>query len=90
MDVEFAADKLADKLNWYFHSTELTNPPGHLWRDKRTTLRVMDIGVAMDVLKTVLTKYNLKNLDEIFPGENTTTEFMCKKVFEGLSAELQV
>ena len=66
MDVEFAADKLADKLNW-----------------------VMDIGIAMEVLKTVLTKYNLKNLDEIFPGENTTTEFMCKTVFEGLSAELQ-
>jgi 6-pyruvoyltetrahydropterin/6-carboxytetrahydropterin synthase len=50
---------------------------------------VMDIGVAMDVLKKVLAPYNFKNLDEVFPGENTTTEFMCRKVFEGLSNELK-
>ena len=32
----------------------------------------------MTVLKEVLAQYNLKNLDELFPGENTTTEFMCR------------
>lgn len=39
---------------------------------------VLDIGEGMGILKSVLAKYNFKNLDEIFPGENTTTEFMCK------------
>jgi len=28
-----------------------------------------------------LDKYNYKNLNDLFPGENTTTEFMSKKVF---------
>jgi 6-pyruvoyltetrahydropterin/6-carboxytetrahydropterin synthase len=39
---------------------------------------VVDIGEASDVLGGVLKRYNFKNLDEVFPGENTTTEFMCK------------
>ena len=39
---------------------------------------VLDIGNGMDILKAVLAQYNFKNLDELFPGENTTTEFMCK------------
>jgi len=39
---------------------------------------VLDIGEGMSVLKKVLAEYNLKNLDELFPSENTTTEFMCK------------
>ena len=39
---------------------------------------VLDIGEGMTVLKEVLAQYNLKNLDELFPGENTTTEFMCR------------
>jgi hypothetical protein len=39
---------------------------------------VVDIGEASDVLGRVLKGYNFKNLDEVFPDENTTTEFMCK------------
>ena len=39
---------------------------------------VLDIGEGMTVLKEVLAQYNLKNLDELFPGENTTTEFVCR------------
>lgn len=42
---------------------------------------VMDIGKASELLCTVLAKYNLKNLDEVFPnGQLTTTEFMCKQI----------
>ena len=41
---------------------------------------VVDIGVLLNVLKEVLGKYNYKNLNELFPGINTTTEFMSKKV----------
>lgn len=39
---------------------------------------VVDIGAASEMLGAVLSKYNFKNLNEIFPGQNTTTEFMCK------------
>lgn len=39
---------------------------------------VVDIGAASEMLASVLSKYNFKNLNEIFPGQNTTTEFMCK------------
>lgn len=39
---------------------------------------VVDIGEASEALGRVLGKYNFKNLDEVFPDENTTTEFMCK------------
>ncbi|GMH57777.1 hypothetical protein TrST_g2362 [Triparma strigata] len=45
---------------------------------------VVDIGEASEVLKEVCEAYNFKNLDEMFPGEMTTTEFMCKKIFEGI------
>lgn len=42
---------------------------------------VVDIGEASEALGAVLRKYNFQNLDEVFPGENTTTEFMCKVIF---------
>lgn len=46
---------------------------------------VMDIGQASDLLQRVLQKYNLKNLDEIFSGrELTTTEFMCRQIYQDL------
>lgn len=42
---------------------------------------VIDIGKASDILAEVLKKYNMKNLDDIFPnGELTTTEFMAKQI----------
>eukprot|EP00171_Calliarthron_tuberculosum_P009749 IDg9749t1 len=49
---------------------------------------VVDIGEASEALAKVVGKYNLRNLDEIdeLKGENTTTEFMCKKVFDGIAA----
>lgn len=48
---------------------------------------VVDIGEASAVLKDVLGKYNFKNLDEVeeFKGVNTTTEFMCKRVFDDIA-----
>ena len=46
---------------------------------------VVDIGLAASELKTVLAQFNMKNLDELeqFEGQNTTTEFMARQVFEG-------
>ena len=51
---------------------------------------VIDIGVASDMVAEVLTKYNYKNLDEVF-GKNvmTTTEFMCKAIFDGVVDKLK-
>mmetsp|Transcript_16346 Transcript_16346/g.24517 ORF Transcript_16346/g.24517 Transcript_16346/m.24517 type:complete len:179 (+) Transcript_16346:104-640(+) len=46
---------------------------------------VMDIGKASDLLSRVLSKYNLKNLDEIFPDKTlTTTEFMARQIHRDL------
>ncbi|GMI30742.1 hypothetical protein TeGR_g2849 [Tetraparma gracilis] len=45
---------------------------------------VCDIGAAAAALEEVLKGYNFKNLDELLPGEVTTTEFMCRRIFEDL------
>jgi 6-pyruvoyltetrahydropterin/6-carboxytetrahydropterin synthase len=46
---------------------------------------VVDIGKASDVLGRVLSRYNLKNLDEVFPDHTmTTTEFMCKQIHDDI------
>ena len=51
---------------------------------------VIDIGVASDMVAEVLKKYNYKNLDEVFgEGVMTTTEFMCKEIFDGVVEKLK-
>lgn len=50
---------------------------------------VIDIGLASDILSEVLRKYNLKNLDEVFPGKvMTTTEFMAKQIHDDIQERL--
>jgi len=52
---------------------------------------VIDIGKASDILSRVLAKYNLKNLDEVFPDKTmTTTEFMCKQIHDDLCQLLKL
>ena len=48
---------------------------------------VIDIGRAHDALRAVLIPLNYRNLDELlaFKGVNTTTEFLCKFIFDGLA-----
>jgi 6-pyruvoyl-tetrahydropterin synthase len=48
---------------------------------------VIDIGRAHDALRAVLTPLNYRNLDELpeFKGINTTTEFLCKFIVDGLA-----
>lgn len=48
---------------------------------------VIDIGAAHDALKAVLQPINYANLDELpqFEGENTTTEFLTKYIFDHLA-----
>jgi 6-pyruvoyl-tetrahydropterin synthase len=45
---------------------------------------VVDIGCAIDVLKATLQVVNYKNLDDMpeFAGQNTTTEFLTRWVFD--------
>eukprot|EP00188_Purpureofilum_apyrenoidigerum_P001131 Plantae.Rhodophyta-Purpureofilum_apyrenoidigerum.ctg15945.p1 GENE.Plantae.Rhodophyta-Purpureofilum_apyrenoidigerum.ctg15945~~Plantae.Rhodophyta-Purpureofilum_apyrenoidigerum.ctg15945.p1 ORF type:complete len:101 (-),score=19.81 Plantae.Rhodophyta-Purpureofilum_apyrenoidigerum.ctg15945:86-388(-) len=52
---------------------------------------VVNIGDLQQILQEVLGKYNYKNLDTIedFKGENTTTEFMCKAIHDGVGRQLQ-
>ncbi|WP_349370020.1 6-carboxytetrahydropterin synthase [Salinarimonas sp.] len=49
---------------------------------------VVDIGRAHDALKATLSPLNYQNLDALpqFSGQNTTTEFLCKHVFDAMAA----
>ena len=48
---------------------------------------VIDIGRAHDALKAMLGLLNYRNLDDIpeFKGQNTTTEFLSKHIYDGLA-----
>jgi 6-pyruvoyl-tetrahydropterin synthase len=52
---------------------------------------VVDIGRAHDVLKAALTPLNYRNLDDMleFSGKNTTTEFLCRHVFDAIAAAVR-
>jgi len=51
---------------------------------------VVDIGLAGETLRSVLSALNFRNLDEepVFRGKNTTTEFLAFTIFERMSAEI--
>ena len=48
---------------------------------------VVDIGRAHDALKGVLGPLNYRNLDDVpeFAGKQTTTEFLCKHIFDHMA-----
>eukprot|EP01041_Mallomonas_annulata_P004145 gene4145-8241_t len=50
---------------------------------------VVDIGEASQMLSEVLQQYNFKHLNELFPDENTTTEFMCRVIHRDLESKLK-
>ncbi len=51
---------------------------------------VVDIGLASQALRSVLADFDYSNLDEhpAFRGQNTTTEFMARAVWEGVVARI--
>jgi len=51
---------------------------------------VIDIGLAMNLLKEVLSKYNYKNLDELpqFKDVNTTAEVLSKVIWDDVCEKL--
>jgi 6-pyruvoyl-tetrahydropterin synthase len=51
---------------------------------------VVDIGRATLQLKAILAELNYKNLDDIdaFAGQNTTTEFLARHIFERMRAAI--
>jgi 6-pyruvoyl-tetrahydropterin synthase len=48
---------------------------------------VVDIGRAHDALKATLEPLNYRNLDELpqFAGQNTTTEFLSRHIFDAMA-----
>ena len=52
---------------------------------------VVDIGLASEALRDVLAPLNYRNLDEEldFAGQNTTTEFLARVVFDGMVARIR-
>ena len=52
---------------------------------------VVDIGRAQEALRATLQPLNYRNLDELpeFDGRNTTTEFLCRHVFDVMAAAAQ-
>ncbi len=52
---------------------------------------VVDIGRACDVLKATLGALNYQNLDELpeFAGQNTTTEFLARTIFDRITAAVR-
>jgi len=53
---------------------------------------IIDIGIATNILKNVIKKYNYKNLDELeeFNNEITTTEFMARQFCEDIYNQLEL
>jgi 6-pyruvoyl-tetrahydropterin synthase len=49
---------------------------------------VVDIGRAHEALRSTLAPLNYKNLDALpqFAGQNTTTEFLCRHIFDAMAA----
>lgn len=52
---------------------------------------VVDIGRAIEALKSTLAELNYQNLDALptFAGRKTTTEFLCRWIFDQLAAQLR-
>ncbi len=52
---------------------------------------VVDIGLASQALAAVLKPVNYANLDEIpgFSGKLTTTEFLCRHIFDEMAAAIR-
>ena len=51
---------------------------------------VVDIALASQALRAVLADFDYQNLDEhpALQGQNTTTEFMARAVWEGMAARI--
>jgi 6-pyruvoyl-tetrahydropterin synthase len=51
---------------------------------------VVDIGLATEALAEVLQPLRYQNLDEVpeFKGKFTTTEFLCKHIFDAMQARI--
>jgi 6-pyruvoyl-tetrahydropterin synthase len=47
---------------------------------------VVDIGLATEALGEALAPLRYRNLDEVFPGRSTTTEFVSRYIFDALAA----
>lgn len=63
-----------------------------LWRAELDANGIVaDIGRATQILAETLEPMKYRNLDEVpaLQGSNTTTEFLCKHVFDGIAARIK-
>ena len=53
---------------------------------------VVDIGRATQALRQVLADLDYRNLDEVpvFSGQNTTTEFLTKEIFDRMAKKIAI
>lgn len=51
---------------------------------------VININDAAADVKDVLEQFHMKNLDECFPNDNTTGEFMCREVHRELCKRMKM
>ncbi|MCX4241738.1 6-pyruvoyl trahydropterin synthase family protein [Paraliomyxa miuraensis] len=51
---------------------------------------VVDIGRASEALRSIVSRWAYRNLDELpeFAGRNTTTEVLAKEVFDAMKAKI--
>ena len=52
---------------------------------------VVDIGLATEALRKILSQLNYRNLDEVsaFSGRNTTTEVLARWVFDAMASAIR-
>jgi 6-pyruvoyl-tetrahydropterin synthase len=52
---------------------------------------VVDIGLATETLRAILQPLNYANLDDLpaFAGQVTTTEFLCRHIFDAMRAAIR-
>jgi 6-pyruvoyl-tetrahydropterin synthase len=70
------------------HGATFTVDAAFFTADIDTHGLVVDIGLAVEALSAALAPLRYKNLDEVpaFKGKFTTTEFLCKHIFDALAA----
>ncbi len=78
---------IAQKLHGATYVVDLELRRSHLDKDGV----VVDIGRASEALRGVVSELNYRNLDEepAFQGNNTTTEFLARVIFDRMATEIR-
>jgi 6-pyruvoyltetrahydropterin/6-carboxytetrahydropterin synthase len=95
-DVEFLSKSLDPETNWVIDigkASEIVSDVLVSAEPKNflPQLCIRRCSVLISLTANLQKQYNLKNLDEVFPGGTmTTTEFMAKQIHDDIQSRLQV